>query len=132
MIHIDHRSRVPIYEQIQTGFEALVLAGALKQEDQLPSVRSLAKDLAINPNTIAKAYQLMEVSGFIYSLPGRGSFIALDRAALQARRRPEALVRFQEAGFQLKEVGVTKEEASRELARIYAQTSERRAADDSD
>ena len=99
MILIDQRSRVPIYEQIQENFEMLVLTGALKRDEQLPGVRTLAKELAINPNTIAKAYQLMEVAGIIYSLPGRGSFIALTADELRRRHRPQALQSFGKSLF---------------------------------
>ncbi|MDU5951965.1 MAG: GntR family transcriptional regulator [Clostridiales bacterium] len=131
MILIDQRSRVPIYEQIQENFEMLVLTGALKRDEQLPGVRTLAKELAINPNTIAKAYQLMEVAGIIYSLPGRGSFIALTADELRRRHRPQALQKFREVTFHLKEVGVAETEAQAEVSRIYASPSEGRDKNDS-
>ncbi len=89
MIRIDQRSRVPIYEQIQQSVEELILTGIYTADDQLPSVRTLAADLAINPNTIQKAYHLMERQGLIYSLPGRGSFIALSADDLRSKRTPD-------------------------------------------
>lgn len=89
MIRIDQRSRVPIYEQIQQSVEELILTGIYAADDQLPSVRALAADLAINPNTIQKAYHLMESQGLIYSLPGRGSFIALSADDLRNKRTPD-------------------------------------------
>lgn len=93
MIRIDQRSRVPIYEQIQQSVEELILAHIYNIDDQLPSVRALAVDLAINPNTIQKAYRLMEHHGLIYSLPGRGSFIALSAEDLRNKRTPDVFAK---------------------------------------
>lgn len=75
MILIDQRSRKPIYEQIVDNVKSLIITGVLKRDDQLPSVRSLAQKLAINPNTIQKAYAELEREGVTYSLKGRGSFV---------------------------------------------------------
>ncbi|MDO4732644.1 MAG: GntR family transcriptional regulator, partial [Bacillota bacterium] len=74
MFAIDYKSRVPLYQQIVENVEKLTLRGILLPEQQLPSVRALAMELSINPNTIAKAYAELEARGLIYSLPGRGSF----------------------------------------------------------
>ena len=76
MFTIDLTSRTPIYEQIYFKIIELVIKGSLKENDQIPSVRSLAKDTGVNPNTVSKAYQELERNGIIYSLTGRGSFIA--------------------------------------------------------
>lgn len=76
MFSIDFTSRTPIYEQIYKKIIELIIKGTLSENDQLPSVRSLAKDTGVNPNTVAKAYQELERDGIIYSLQGRGSFIA--------------------------------------------------------
>jgi GntR family transcriptional regulator len=76
MFAIDMRSRVPIYEQIKTQAMELILLGALKPHDQLPSIRELARSLQLNVNTVKKAFQDLEADGVIYSLAGRGSFVA--------------------------------------------------------
>ncbi len=76
MFSIDLTSRTPIYEQIYKKMIELIIKGTLCENDQIPSVRSLAKDIGVNPNTVAKAYQELERNGIIYSLQGRGSFIA--------------------------------------------------------
>ncbi len=76
MFDIDLMSRTPIYEQLYKKVVELILKGVLNEQDKLPSVRSLATDLSVNPNTVAKAYNLLERDGIIYSLAGRGSFIA--------------------------------------------------------
>lgn len=75
MFILDLKSRVPIYEQLKAKTLELIMAGVLQQDSQLPSVRSLARDLGVNPNTIQKAYQDMEKEGIIYSVAGKGSFV---------------------------------------------------------
>ena len=76
MFDIDLMSRTPIYEQLYRRVIELILKGVLNEQDKLPSVRSLATELGVNPNTVAKAYALLERDGIIYSLAGRGSFVA--------------------------------------------------------
>ena len=85
MFSIDYRSRTPIYRQIIDNVENLAARGVLQPDGQLPSVRSLAVELSINPNTIAKAYSELEAKGIIYSLPGRGSFLCGNSCALRRR-----------------------------------------------
>ncbi len=76
MIQIDFRDSSPIYEQIRRQILRMILAGVLKPDDKLPSVRELASSLAINPNTIQRAYRELETEGYIYKVSGRGSFVA--------------------------------------------------------
>lgn len=76
MIWIDYKDATPIYEQIVSRFKNLIVKGALKPDDKMPSVRSLAIELSINPNTIQKAYTQLEQQGFIYTVKGRGNFVA--------------------------------------------------------
>lgn len=76
MIIIDYKDRRPIYEQIVERFQELILKGILVSDTQLPSVRNLAMELSINPNTIQKAYTELERQGYTYSVKGKGSFIA--------------------------------------------------------
>lgn len=84
MFTIDLTSRTPIYEQIYFKIIELVIKGSLKENDQISSVRNFAKESGINPNTVAKAYQELERNGIIYSLTGRGSFIAkIDRKIIK-------------------------------------------------
>lgn len=84
MITIDYKSRVPIYDQITAGIIRLKAVGVLKPGDKLPSVRSLAIKLGINPNTVQKAYAILEADGVIYSVSGKGSFISDDSRAAEA------------------------------------------------
>ena len=76
MILIDYSDRRPIYEQVTGRIAELIIQGALAADSQLPSVRSLAMELSINPNTIQRAYQELERRGYIYSIKGKGSFIS--------------------------------------------------------
>jgi GntR family transcriptional regulator len=76
MLDLDIRSRKPIYEQLVEKLKELIIHEVLKADEQLPSVRALAKELTINPNTIQKAYRELEHQGYIYSVPGKGSFVA--------------------------------------------------------
>jgi GntR family transcriptional regulator len=75
MFELDLRSRKPIYEQLVDKMKELIINEVLKPDEQLPSVRQLAQQLTINPNTIQKAYRELELQGFIYSQKGKGSFV---------------------------------------------------------
>ncbi|MBP2239575.1 GntR family transcriptional regulator [Cytobacillus eiseniae] len=76
MFELDIRSRKPIYEQLVEKLKELIITEVLKTDEQLPSVRLLAQQLTINPNTIQKAYRELEVQGYIYSIKGKGSFVS--------------------------------------------------------
>ena len=76
MIQLNYRDARPIYEQVKDGLRHLVVTGALQAGDKLPSVRALASSLAINPNTIQRAYESLEREGYLYTVAGKGSFAA--------------------------------------------------------
>lgn len=75
MVHLDYRDARPIYAQITDGFRDQIIAGILQPGDKMPSVRELATELTINPNTIQRSYRELESQGWIVSVPGKGSFI---------------------------------------------------------
>ena len=83
MIVLDYRDSRPLYEQVAERLRELMFKGALPQDAQLPSVRSLATELSINPNTIQRAYTELERQGYIYSIKGKGSFVA-DNSRMKA------------------------------------------------
>lgn len=87
MIKLDLQSRVPLYEQLQEQIIRLSLMGVLETNEQLPSVRSLAREVGVNPNTVAKAYQELERQGIIYTISGRGSFVSPNVLSLQSPRQ---------------------------------------------
>ena len=84
MITIDYKSRVPIYDQIVAGVIRLKALGVLNAGDKMPSVRSLALELSVNPNTVQKAYAILENDGVICSVSGKGSFISEDDSSESA------------------------------------------------
>lgn len=88
MIVLDYRDRRPIYEQLTDKLSELMLRGVLKEDEQLPSVRSLATELSINPNTIQRAYAELERQGLTYSVKGRGSFVA-ENSFIKEKRMQE-------------------------------------------
>ena len=109
MITIDYQNRMPIYEQIVERFQTLIVNGALEPDTQLPSVRNLAVDLAINPNTIQKAYAVLEQQGFLYPVKGRGNFVSGDSEV--KNRKIQAFYRtLKNVVIQGKELGVTRDE----------------------
>ena len=87
MIKLDLQSRVPLYEQLQEQIIRRSLLGVLEENEQLPSVRSLAREVGVNPNTVAKAYQELERQGIIYTVSGRGSFVSPNVLSLQTPRQ---------------------------------------------
>lgn len=109
MLTLNYRDSRPIYGQIKDGLRRLIVTGALAADEKLPSVRSMATDLAINPNTIQRAYAELESEGFIYTIPGKGSFAAGQRDS-DSRRREELLQKFREILSELRYLHVTEQE----------------------
>ena len=109
MISLNYRDSRPIYEQIRDGLRKLIVTGALSADEKLPSVRALAAQLAINPNTIQRAYNELEGEGYIYSVPGKGSFAAANAAA-DSVRRAELLTQVRELLSELRYLGVSQQE----------------------
>ena len=105
MIQINYRDPRPIYEQVKASFRQLILSGILLPEEKMPSVRELAASLAINPNTIQRAYRELEQEGYICSVPGKGSFVT-DAADAAVARRKELLLRLSETAEELRQLGV--------------------------
>ena len=110
MITVDMRDRKPIYEQLIDNIRALAVQGHLKPDEHLPSVRALAAELAINPNTIQKAYADLERQGVIYSLPGRGNFISPDIGAVAKQERSRQLQLLAAQITHARNAGVSREE----------------------
>lgn len=118
MIVIDYQNRKPIYEQVVERFQKLIVTGALEPDTQMPSVRALATELAINPNTIQKAYTILEQRGFIYPVKGRGNFVSGN----QELKEQQKVVFFQKLGNLIKEgkeIGVSKELCIQKTAEFY-------------
>ena len=108
MIQINYGHSKPIYEQVKDSLRQLMLTGVLKENEKLPSVRELAVQLAINPNTIQRAYRELEAEGYIVSIPGKGSFVSGGGA--QDAHREELKAAFLAAARELYAIGMTEEE----------------------
>lgn len=105
LIVLNYRDSKPIYGQIGDGFRKLILSGVMPAGEKLPSVRELATELAINPNTIQRAYRELESEGFIYSIAGKGSFAAALTEVADTRRET-LLTAFDESSIELLRLGV--------------------------
>lgn len=109
MFSLDYKSRLPIYEQLYNSITRLAALGGIEPNEQLPSVRTLAQQLSVNPNTVQKAYQNLERDGIIYSIPGKGSFIVPDISAL-AQKKELMRKKLAETIQSAVNIGITKEE----------------------
>ena len=114
MIQLNYRDARPIYEQVRDGLRHLVVTGALQAGDKLPSVRALASSLAINPNTIQRAYESLEQEGYLYTVAGKGSFAA-PQADVNADRRARLLEQFDASAAELLFLGLTAGELAARL-----------------
>ena len=119
MITVDMRDRKPIYEQLIDNIRTLAVQGHLKPDEHLPSVRQLAAELAINPNTIQKAYAELERQNVIYSLPGRGNFISPDIGSVAKQERQRQLEALGVMFRQAQNAGVKKSEIHTLLDTVY-------------
>ena len=114
MVNLDYRDARPIYSPIVDGFRDQILGGVLQQGDKLPSVRELALQLAINPNTIQRAYRELEMQGWIATVPGKGCFVCGVPQMTPVEQQP-LLAAFDKAASALLALGITKEELIKRL-----------------
>ena len=114
MISLNYRDARPIYEQVKDGLRHLVVTGAIQTGDRLPSVRALASSLAINPNTIQRAYESLEAEGYLYTVAGKGSFAA-PQDGVNRVRRDAALGQVDSSAAELLFLGMTAEELTLRL-----------------
>lgn len=115
MFSLNYRDARPIYEQVKDGLRHLVVTGAILPGDQFPSVRALASSLAINPNTIQRAYESLEAEGYLYTVAGKGSFAAA-QSDVNRQRRERLLKEFDAACHELLFLGMTSEELAQRVA----------------
>lgn len=119
MFQLDFGDHRPIYEQIKDRFKNLIISGALSEHEKLPSVRELAGTLAINPNTIQKAYRDLESEGYIYSLRARGSFVAPQSSIARQEQTGRMLSELEELLQKMKFCGVEKRMALDAVEQVY-------------
>ncbi len=110
MFTINYRDPRPIYEQLVDTIEKFALSGILKADEKLPSVRELAMQLSINPNTIQKAYSILDGKGITYAVKGKGIFVSPDCSQAQAVRIDEIKMAVQGLIAEAKELGATQDD----------------------
>ena len=120
MIVLDYQDRRPLYEQVEEKFRNLILMGVLEPGSRMPSVRQLAMELSINPNTIQRAYRELEATGYLISVPGKGSFAA-ESSPLQAQKKQELLAQIRSLAREAIVLGATRDEL---LAQLDAKEEE--------
>lgn len=137
MILLDYRDKRPIYEQVVEKLERLIVGGALEPEEKMPSVRSLAMELSVNPNTIQRAYAQLEQEGYIYTVSGRGSFVAPESEWRESKLK-KLFKEWQEVTLRAREAGMQKERLQEGIESVYSgkahveSVTANRANDDSD
>ena len=117
MLSLDYRDPRPIYEQVKDNLRRLMVTGVIGEGEKLPSVRSLASSLAINPNTIQRAYEALEEEGYVYSVAGKGSFVA-PNAGVDQGRRDSLLKTFDETVTELYYLGLSQEALTARMAAL--------------
>ena len=123
MIIIDYNDKRPIYEQVADKMQTLIVNGVLEPDSKLPSVRSLAVELSINPNTIQRAYSEMERSGFIYSVKGRGNFVRADEN-LKEKQQEKTLGDLKKQLTICRDQCISREKVMECVAEIYEEVSQ--------
>ena len=120
MISINYRDPRPIYEQIKFSLRRLILSGTMQPDERLPSVRELSAQLAVNPNTVQRAYRELEAEGYIYSVAGKGSFVS-GTADADAARRENLKEDLRKLAGELRYLGMTHEDAVKLIKEVYEQ-----------
>ena len=120
MISLDYRDSRPLYQQVKDNLRRMMLTGLLPPDEKLPSVRALATQLSINPNTIQRAYNELEAEGYIYSVAGKGSFVS-GTADADAARRETLRADVKKLLNELRYLGVTEADAAALIKEVYEQ-----------
>lgn len=118
MILLDYRDKRPIYEQVVEKLERLIMGGALETDSKMPSVRTMGMDLAVNPNTIQRAYNQLEQEGYLYTVSGRGSFVAPESEWREGKKK-KLLVEWRLVTERAREAGLTRAQLAGVLDQIY-------------
>ena len=127
MIILDYKDRRPIYEQVAEKLEELMLLGILGENEPLPSIRSLAMEQSINPNTIQRAYAELERQGYIYTVKGKGSFVA-ENSVMKEKRKKDLLIQVSEVIDEAIRLGISGEEI-KNMVEIQYQAAEKEGGD---
>ena len=117
MIALDYRDKRPLYEQVEEKLTELIAKGVLQEDEKLPSVRTLAIELSINPNTVQRAYKELETSGFIYTVQGRGNFVS-NSDSWSDSKQMQIIKEIEELLLQAMKFGVTRDKILEIIDRV--------------
>ena len=118
MILLDYRDKRPIYEQMVEKLERLIVNGGLEPLTKMPSVRSLAMELSVNPNTVQRAYAQLEQDGYLYTVSGRGSFVTAE-SEWRESKQAKILQEWENITQQAREAGIPRERLASRLQQMY-------------
>ena len=121
MILLDYRDKRPIYEQVVEKLERLIVSGGLEPLTKMPSVRSLAMELSVNPNTVQRAYAQLEQDGYLYTVSGRGTFVTAENE-WRENKQGKVLKEWKNMTLQAKEAGIGIEQLQEELQAVFEDT----------
>lgn len=119
MINLDYRDSRSLHEQIEQGMKQLIINGILAPDEQIPSVRELSVSLTVNPNTVQRAYKQLEADGFIYSIKGKGNFVAHVSDAKNAKRTEDLYTQLTSVVKELMYLGESKSDIENVIINIY-------------
>ena len=129
MFQLDTKSPHSIYEQVVSQSKELILTGVLARDDRMPSVRELSRSLRINPNTVQKSFRQLEQEGYVYTVPGKGTFVAGREAIRYDQERADrALAQIREGCRELLLLGLTPDQVREEVERIFRDGAAKAAA----
>ena len=109
-INLDYQSRIPIYEQIVNNIEKYVAVGILREKSQIPSIRELANNLGINPNTVKKSYDILENKGVIMTISTKGTFISNNTKMVLENKIDKEINLIKDKIRELENMGISKKE----------------------
>ncbi len=121
MINLDYKDGRTLHEQIEAGLRELIINGILSQDEQLPSVRELSIELTVNPNTVQRAYKQLEMDGFIYSVKGKGNFVAPTSEKVSTKRTEELYETLRQAAKELAFLGEEKFKLQNIINNVYSE-----------
>ncbi len=121
MFQLDLRDSRPLYEQVKEKMKMLMMRGILKSEEKIPSVRELAHQLTINPNTIQRAYKDLEMEGYIYAVKGKGNFVTPIKEAVSEKKCEQLITALKQLVQELMYAGIKEKQLVTIIDKIYAQ-----------
>lgn len=121
MINLDYKDGRTLHEQIEAGLRELIINGILNQDEQLPSVRELSIELTVNPNTVQRAYKQLEMDGFIYSVKGKGNFVAAVSKEVSTKRTEDLYDALRQAAKELAFLGEEKIKLQNIINNVYSE-----------